>query len=93
MFLRLTYFNYVAKKINAYFCAIIQNFINKKNFRFMARPIKETPILFGEDARRFEERMKQVRRETPEEREQRLADYALFLTMLERGKQARKKSV
>ena len=23
----------------------------------MARPIKETPILFGEDARRFEERM------------------------------------
>ena len=32
----------------------------------MARPIKETPILFGEDARRFEERMKQVRRETPE---------------------------
>lgn len=25
----------------------------------MARPIKETPILFGEDARRFEERMKE----------------------------------
>ena len=24
----------------------------------MARPIKETPILFGDDARRFEERMK-----------------------------------
>lgn len=23
----------------------------------MARPIKETPILFGSDARRFEERM------------------------------------
>ena len=34
----------------------------------MARPIKETPILFGEDARRFVERMNQVRRETPEER-------------------------
>ena len=29
----------------------------------MARPIKETPILFGDDARRFEERMMQVRRE------------------------------
>ena len=56
----------------------------------MARPIKETPILFGEDARRFVERMKQVRRETPEEREQRLVDYALFLKMLERGKQTRK---
>jgi len=25
----------------------------------MARPIKETPILYGEDARRFEERMKE----------------------------------
>ena len=24
----------------------------------MARPIRETPILFGEDARRFEKRMK-----------------------------------
>ena len=43
----------------------------------MARPIKETP----------------VRKETPEEREQRLADYALFLKMLERGKQARKQDV
>ena len=28
----------------------------------MARPIKETPILFGEDARRFEERMKEIGR-------------------------------
>lgn len=28
----------------------------------MARPIKETPILYGEDARRFEERMKERRR-------------------------------
>ena len=34
----------------------------------MARPIKETPILFGEDARRFEERMKEKRRETSEQR-------------------------
>ena len=40
----------------------------------MARPIKETPILFGDDARRFQERMKQVRRETPEERERRNAN-------------------
>ena len=59
----------------------------------MARPIKETPILFGEDARRFEERMKQVRRESPEERERRLANYELGLEMLERGKQRRKESV
>ena len=59
----------------------------------MARPIKETPILFGEDARRFEERMKQVRHESPEERERRLANYELGLEMLERGKQRRKESV
>ena len=59
----------------------------------MARPIKETPILFGEDARRFEERMKQVRRETPEEKERRNANYELFKKMLERGEQTRKKSV
>lgn len=59
----------------------------------MARPIKETPILFGEDARRFEERMKQVRRETPEEKEQRLADYALFLKMLDLGERTKKKNV
>ena len=59
----------------------------------MARPIKETPILFGEDARRFEERMKQVRQETPEEREQRLADYALFLKMLDLGERTKKKNV
>ena len=58
----------------------------------MARPIKETPILFGEDARRFQERMKQVRRETPEERKRREANYALFLEMLERGKLIKKKS-
>lgn len=38
----------------------------------MARPIKETPILFGEDARRFEERMKQVRRESHEEKEKKV---------------------
>ncbi len=59
----------------------------------MARPIKETPILFGEDARRFEEQMKQVRRETPEERERRLANYELALKMLELGERTRKKSV
>ena len=34
----------------------------------MARPIKETPILYGEDARRFEARMQERRRITAEER-------------------------
>ena len=45
----------------------------------MARPIKETPILFGEDARRFIERMNQVRKETPEERERRQNHYNVVL--------------
>lgn len=47
----------------------------KKGELYMARPIKETPILFGEDARRFEERMKQPRKETNEQREHRLRNY------------------
>ena len=34
----------------------------------MARPIKEPSILYGEDAKRFEERMKNVQKETPEQR-------------------------
>ena len=41
----------------------------KKGELDMARPIKETPILYGEDARRFEERMKHPRKETKEQRE------------------------
>ena len=32
--------------------------LNFKTIRNMARPIKETPILYGEDARVFEARMK-----------------------------------
>lgn len=39
----------------------------------MARPIKETSILCGEDAKRFEERMKNVQKETPEQKKIRLS--------------------
>ena len=52
----------------------------------MARPIKETPILFGEDARRFEARMKEVRTESPEDRRRRLYHYSIAMQMLETGK-------
>ena len=38
----------------------------------MARPIKEPPILYGEDAIKFEERMNNVQKETPEQRKIRL---------------------
>lgn len=41
----------------------------------MAREISETPILFGEDARRFLARMQEKRTESPEARAQRLRDY------------------
>ena len=46
----------------------------KKGELDMARPIKETPILYGEDARHFEERMKHPRKETKEQREERLKE-------------------
>lgn len=52
----------------------------------MARPIKETPILFGEDARWFEARMRQKRTETPEARERRLAHYKTVMQWMENGK-------
>ena len=42
--------------------------ISHKYVFIMARPIKETPILYGEDARRFEARMKERRRISAEER-------------------------
>jgi hypothetical protein len=48
----------------------------------MARPIRETPILYGEAAKRFEERMKIKRHEDPKERELRLKIYnALIKTI------------
>lgn len=49
----------------------------------MAKPIKETPILFGEDARRFEARMKEKRTESPEDRTRRLANYELIMSIME----------
>lgn len=48
----------------------------------MARPIRETPILYGEAAKRFEERMKVKRHEDPEKKKRRLANYAAALQML-----------
>ena len=52
----------------------------------MARPIKETPILFGEDALRFEERMKEKRSLSPEEKAKLMEAYLACMAMLERGK-------
>lgn len=56
--------------------SLVCELINKrKEEQDMAMPIKETPILFGEDARKFEERMKHPRKETPEDRKKRLEIY------------------
>ena len=48
----------------------------------MARPIKETPILFGEDARKFEKRMQNPPKESPIDRQRREANYKAALAML-----------
>ncbi|MBR6197397.1 MAG: hypothetical protein IKQ72_07315 [Bacteroidaceae bacterium] len=56
----------------------------------MARPIKETPILYGEDARRFEARMKEKRRISPEEREEMNKIYEVFMDMLRRGEELKR---
>ncbi|WP_295729951.1 hypothetical protein [uncultured Muribaculum sp.] len=48
----------------------------------MARPIKETPILFGSDARRFEERMQNPPKVSPEKRAQIRQSYEAGIKML-----------
>lgn len=54
----------------------------------MARPIKETPILFGEDARIFEEKIRNVKNtETSEQRANRIAHYEAILQCLKRGEE------
>ena len=48
----------------------------------MARPIKETPILFGEYAKRFEQRMKNPPKESQADRCRREANYRAAMSML-----------
>lgn len=55
----------------------------------MARPIKETPILFGEDARRFEARMREKRKISDEDKKRMYDNYCVFMKMIERGKNIR----
>lgn len=59
----------------------------------MAMPIRETPILFGEDARRFEEKMRNAKCTlTQKERDEMMASYRAVLACLERGEASRKAS-
>ncbi len=55
----------------------------------MALPIKETPILFGEDARRFLKRMNEKRTESSEDRKRRLMHYEMGMEMLRNGERRR----
>lgn len=58
----------------------------------MAMPIRETPILFGEDARRFEENMRNAEHEkiSRKEYDEMMASYKALLICLERGEASRK---
>ena len=51
----------------------------------MARPIKETPILYGKDARRFEARMQEKRHISQEERARIDVHYKAGMAMQARG--------
>ncbi len=57
----------------------------------MARPIKGTPILYGEDARRFVERMNEHRRVSQEERARIKADYEMCMEWMRRGEERKKR--
>ena len=48
----------------------------------MARPIKETPILFGEEARKFAERMQNPPKESEADKKRREANYKAALSMM-----------
>jgi hypothetical protein len=44
----------------------------------MAQPIKETPVLYGKDARHFERRMKECKSVSPERKAEIEKNYAIF---------------
>ena len=48
----------------------------------MARPIAETPILYGETGRQFEARMNETRYESTAERADRIAAYNLMSSLV-----------
>ena len=48
---------------------IIRNFAINIKLKIMARPIKETPVITGKDAKRFAEKMALLKPESKEEKE------------------------
>lgn len=51
----------------------------KEEVFFESPYIKDTPIIRGEDARRFMQRIRENHKETPEERDRREADYEMIM--------------
>lgn len=51
----------------------------------VAKPIKEPPILYGEDARRLRDTMKNPIKETPEEMQAIKRDYEYIMSIFEKG--------
>lgn len=56
----------------------------------MALPIKETPILFGEDARRFEAEMKACKKD-PVLSAKIMEAYKIGIEMLQRGEESQRR--
>ena len=52
--------------------------------KIMARPIRETPILYGKDAKRFVEEMKRVESLTPEQRKANRAKLQAEIAVLDK---------
>ena len=71
-------------QVSFFLCIFATKFAKttKKENKTMARPIAETPILYGETGRRFEARMKEPRYESAEERADRIAAYNLISSLV-----------
>lgn len=60
----------------------------------MARPIRETPILFGEEGRKFEEEMKNAKFNLSNEQySAMMSSYKMLFACMERGESRRKAKV
>lgn len=53
--------------------------------RIMAKPIKETPFLYGKDADTFVKQNKEVKKVSKEEKEEIKEDYESLITLAEFG--------
>ena len=51
----------------------------KEDVFFESPYIEDTPVISGEDARRFMQRIRENHKETPEERDRREANYELIM--------------